>query len=224
MRTALLFFLVIIMQGGEALTPEQQRQHEAWLEAMRQSQAVGKPDNGPAASPIDPKGTPEYQNGEQANKEAEAQRIREEQARWKAEREAREQIEADASKKREAEEAARWAELRRQQEQRAQEQRDAQAAEERRREAAAEAERERTARLAMWSVIGGVVIGIVCLVVILLPIIVAGNRGVPQRGAVAALVILSVLAGLGVHSAPALAGAAALMWAAAWVLALWRYA
>lgn len=224
MRSLLLALLAALALAGEALTPEQQRQHEAWLEAMRQSQAAGKPGTAPpAARPIDPKSTPEYQASEQANRDAEAARLRDEQARQKAEREAREKAAVEARERQEAEEAARWAEIRARQEQEAQAERDARAAEDRRREAAAQQERAAQERRERWHTVGLVTVGVLGLIALVLPSVIASFRDSPQRPAIAGLVVCSLLSALAAGQQPSLSPAPVLLWSAALALSLWRF-
>lgn len=222
MRPLLLALLAALALTAEALTPEQQRQHEAWLEAMRQSGEVGKPTAAPVR-PVDPKSTPEYQAREAQQRAEEAERLRLEQERLRAEREAREKAALEARKKQEAEEAARWAEIRARQEREAQEERDARANEERRREAAVEQERANRASRERWQMFGAIVAGIVGLIVLVLPSVIASFRGSPQRPAIAGLVVCSLLSALAAGQLAALAPAPILLWSAALALSLWRF-
>ena len=221
MRPLLLLLFAVLALAGDALTPEQQRQHEAWLEAMRKSEEAGRPTT--ALPPRDPKSTPEYQASEAANRDAEAERLRQEQARWKAEREAREKAAAEARKRQEAEEAARWSEIRARQEQEAQEERDARTMEEQRREAAAAQERARQESSERWHTAGLVVGGIIGLIVLVLPSVIASFRDSPQRPAIAGLVVCSLLSALAAGQQPSLSPAPVLLWSAALALSLWRF-
>lgn len=225
MRPLLLVLFAVLALAGESLTPEQQRQHEAWLEAMRKSAEAGKPTSSPA--PRDPKSTPEYQASEAANRDAEAKRLRDEQAQWKAEREAREKAAAESRAKLEAEEAARWAEIRARQEREAQAERDERAADERRREAAVEQERQKKATAERWDMAKMALV--LCVVVplalalIALPGIIASWKGNPQKRSVDGLVVCAFLSALFSQKFDGLDTAAVLLWSAALALSLWRF-
>jgi len=212
-RPLLLLLFAALALAGDALTPEQQRQHEAWLEAMRKSAEAGKPAATPA--PRDPKSTPEYQASEAKNRDAEAERLRQEQAQWKAEREAREKVAADEKARREAiaveqSEDERLA-------------RERQATREQERAAAEERERADRASRERWHTFGSIVAGIVGLIVLVLPSVIASFRDSPQRPAIAGLVVCSLLSGLVAGQLAVVTPVPILLWSTALALSLWRF-
>lgn len=222
MRPLLLALLAALALTAEALTPEQQRQHEAWLEAMRQSGEVGKPTAAPVR-PVDPKSTPEYQAREAQQRAEEAERLRLEQERLRAEREARERAAEEARAKREAQAIADWNERQRQRSEEEQRARERQAEREQQRAAAEQQERAERASRERWRTFWTIIASVVALGVLLLPSIIAYMRGSPQRPAVAGLVVCALLSAIAGSQLPAMTPAPALLWSAALALSLWRF-
>jgi cation transport ATPase len=183
---------------------------------MRKSAEAGKPAAAPA--PRDPKSTPEYQASEAKNRDAEAERLRQEQAQWKAEREAREKVAADEKARREAIAVEQWNERQRQQAEDERLARERQATREQERAAAEERERADRASRERWHTFGAIVAGI-----LVLPSVIASFRDSPQRPAIAGLVVCSLLSALAAGQLAAVAPVPILLWSTALALSLWRF-